>query len=217
MANRSKFYFLKAGFSILIFACAISPAWGLDCPACGAKDLPSLILICPNCSKSLHSVESVVKARSTASLIIEMIYTGERPEKLPDYGKLFINKKYKGNVPIIDRERREKVVIGSDRKGLGHDYTALYRVEKRDLDTGLYKVQVEMVFKRYNGFLKSHKRVDFPRVMLKSGEKTVIRHAFSGPGDFKIKGQKNPEKQESDAPFLNYGTGTISLELPIIN
>lgn len=215
MANQSKLYSHFPRLLLLAALFLASPVWAIDCPQCGTRDIPSLVFACPKCSNSLHTVESIVKARSTATLVIEMLFTGEHPERLPDYGKLFINKKYKGNIPLIDREARDKVQLESDRKGLGHDYTAIFRTEKRDMDTGLYKVQVEMVFTRARGLMKSHRRVDFPRVMLKSGEKTFIRHAFSGPGDFQKKGGKMG-KSENDTPYLNYGSGTVSLELPLL-
>jgi len=218
MASHSRIFFQKfSKFFTFLFLFLSSPILALDCKNCGEKDIPTLLFACPKCGGQLHSVESRVQARSTATLVIELFYTGERPDDLPEYGKLFINRKFRGNIPLVEREKKDPIRIENDKKGLGVDFTGVYRIEKRNMDIGLHEIQVEMMFKRLSGIWKSHRRVVFKNVVLKSGEKTTIRHFFSGPKNFSKK--KPPEKAvpNPDRPIVQGASGTLALEFPIFN
>lgn len=216
-----RMFFRRRSLAMLLFVLSIfcpSPIlFALDCGACGAKDFPDLTMVCPKCNRDLHGTRSRLQARSTAILQIEILYVGNRPERLPDYAKLFINRKYRGNINILERENREGLQLEPGRNGLGVDYTALYRHELRNLDAGLFHVQIEMLFPRLSGYLHSLRRVDFPRISLKSGEKTVIRHVFKSPDTFSKKGQKfdGKVKDEFGLPLI-LSTGTVSIEIPLL-
>jgi len=208
---------------ILWLGAALPGAWAINCPGCSQKDLPELLMACPGCGANLHTSESLVKARSNAALVVEILYTGDKPDKLPEYGKIFINRKYRGNIPLVEKEPREKILLESGRTGLGFDFTGVYRSEFRGLDSGLYNIHVEMVFRSLGGLYKDHRRVEFRRISLNPEEKTVIRHSFTGPGDFsKKKKPAEPKKgrpttQFLDGIYLKKATGTLSLEIPLID
>ncbi|HQG28514.1 MAG TPA: hypothetical protein PLY73_08135, partial [Candidatus Ozemobacteraceae bacterium] len=116
----------------------------LECGSCGAKGLSALTMFCPKCRQSLHTPQIQRSVRATAVLSIDLVYTGDRPDRLPEYGKLFINGVYKGNIPLIEREARQREIDLGYNRGLGHDYTAKYHADLRDLDVGVVRVEVEM-------------------------------------------------------------------------
>ncbi|NLI78023.1 MAG: hypothetical protein GX442_16520 [Candidatus Riflebacteria bacterium] len=176
-------------------------------------------MFCPSCQASLHSPRSQRAARATAVLIVEIRYDGDQPDRLPPYGKLSINRSYRGNLPLVDKEARP-AVGPSGRRGLGVDYTAVYRGEWRNLDIGLVEVTVEMKFRRAYGWARSLKRLTFPHVALKSGEKTFLQYSFSNAREFGLPQKKKdpaapPPAPGGDAVRLQTGSGTVGLEVPV--
>lgn len=214
-AGRLALLLLVAGFLLA----AGTVGWARDCPECGAKGLPELSMFCPSCQASLHSPRSQRAARATAVLIVEIRYDGDQPDRLPPYGKLSINRTYRGNLPLIDKEARSAVGVAG-RRGLGADYTAVYRGEWRNLDVGLVEVTVEMKFRRAYGWARSLKRLTFPHVSLKSGEKTFLQYSFSSAREFGQPPKKKdpaagPPAAGGDAVRLQTGSGTVGLEVPV--
>ncbi len=191
----------------------------LDCGTCGRKGLPALAMTCPQCRSLLYQPTNRVKAKKSAVLVVEIFFTGNKPEKLPEYAKLYINRKYVGNIPQTEREARGQSLATVGRTGLGFDYTAKYVTELREQHIGLVQVEVEMRFKRLFGVSRSHRRVLFRNVNLKADEKTFLRHYFDHPTTFsKVKPVPPPQDHKpgsSYVPEVKTGTGTLSLETPL--
>ncbi|HEY9070383.1 MAG TPA: hypothetical protein VIV61_08990 [Candidatus Ozemobacteraceae bacterium] len=198
----------------------------LDCGSCGAKGLSGLAMYCPFCKAALHTAEKQQKAGSKASLAIDILYTGDRPDRLPEYGKLYINGRYRGNIEQTEREARRTSIDTGHSTGLGFDYTARYHTDLRDLAPGVFRVEVEMKFKRLFGLARSIRRVCFPHVGLRSGEKTLIQHTFSRGSRFQ---ERTPASAPPLLPYLpglpampsmselldvKSGTGTLAIEMP---
>lgn len=213
-------------FIIAGFLAAAGAVLALECGSCGAKGLSALTMFCPKCRQSLHTPQIQRSVRATAVLSIDLVYTGDRPDRLPEYGKLFINGVYKGNIPLIEREARQREIDLGYNRGLGHDYTAKYHADLRDLDVGVVRVEVEMKFKRLFGFARSFRRVCFPYVSLRSGEKTILTHSFSRGSSFQIKANASAPAPLQLLPGLpglpslndllkiSPGTGTMGIEVP---
>lgn len=206
---------------LMIWAfCGTNSGWALDCGACGRKELPALAMHCPDCHGLLYQSENRVKAKKSAVLIVEIHYIGDKPDKLPEYAKLYINRKYVGNVPQVEKEARGQSLSAAGRTGLGFDYTAKYQTELRQLHVGMVDVEVEMRFKRLFGVSRSHRKVLFKNVNLKPDEKTFLRHYFDSAGKFsRLKPEKPAEGRtksgDSYVPELKMGTGTLTLETPV--
>lgn len=205
---------------VAFFLSGTMPVAALDCGSCGRQGLSALTMFCPDCKALLNQPSNRVKAKKSAVLTVEIYYTGDHPEKLPEYAKLYINRKYAGNIPQTEREARGQSLATPGRSGLGFDYTAKYATELREQHVGMVQVEVEMRFKRLLGVSRSHRRVLFRNVNLKPDEKTVLRQYFDHPTTFsKVK----PELSASDArkpgnsfvPEMKTGTGTVSLETPL--
>lgn len=214
---------------LAVFLAVSFAARALECGACGAKGLSALTMFCPKCRESLHTPQIQRSVRATAVLSIDIIYTGDRPDRLPEYGKIFINGVYKGNIPILEREARLREIDTGYDRGLGHDYTAKYHADLRDLDVGVVRVEVEMKFKRLYGFARSLRKVCFPYVALKSGEKTVLTHSFSRGSSFQNKANASATPPLQILPGLpglpslnellkvSPGTGTMGIEMPFFD
>ncbi len=192
----------------------------LDCGSCGRQGLSALTMVCPDCKALLNQPSNRVKAKKSAVLAVEIYFTGDKPEKLPEYAKLYINRKYVGNIPQTEREPRGQSPATPGRTGLGFDYTAKYAVELREQHVGMVQVEVEMRFKRLFGVSRSHRRVLFRNVNLKPDEKTVLRHYFDHATTFSKVKPVPPSPQErktgeSYVPEVKTGTGTLSLETPL--
>ncbi len=217
LAARGRPSVLLLAAGLVLAAAAVG--WARDCPDCGAQGLPELSMFCPTCQAPLHSPRSQRAVRATAVLIVEIRYDGDQPDRLPPYGKLSINRAYRGNLPLVDKEPRP-AVSGAGRRGLGADYTAVYRGEWRNLDVGLVEVTVEMKFRRAYGWARSLKRLTFPHVSLKSGEKTFLQYSFSSAREFGQPPKKKdpaapPPAPAGDAIRLQTGSGTVGLEVPV--
>lgn len=208
--------FLKALLAVTLYLSVGKSVFAVDCATCGQKDLPDLAMLCPKCQTLLHTPQSRVKACSTAALVVEVIYTGDNPDKLPEYAKVFLNRKLLGNIPIIDKESRKPVKLDTGRKGLGEEFTAIYRNEFRDLFIGTVKIQIEMRFKKLYGILKNVRRVEFPFVELKQGEITTLKHTFNDPRKFQNKDQ-HPNSPSNKFPIkFECATGSIGIEVPLM-
>ena len=212
---------LAWAYLCFLFIAVSGVAVGLDCGACGQKNVPTLAMYCPKCHGLLCQPENRVKASKTAALVVDIYYTGDRPERLPEYGKLFVNGKYCGNIPQKEKEARESRMNQDGRHGLGADYTAKYSLELRNLSDGVIEVMVEMRFKRLYGLGRSHRRIFFPRVGLKPDQKTCISHHFESARNFHLKPKESlasgtrPPVGENFTPELKMGTGAIELETPL--
>lgn len=178
------FFFPRILFLLGIVFFVPSHLWGMDCPNCQAKNIPELGLLCPNCGEMVNSAASKFKEKSAATLVIEIVYTGDSLRQLPEYGKFFLNRKYKGNIPLIEKEGRSPILLESGHSGIGHDFTAIYRGEWRNLNEGMVDVQLEMMFQRFSGMFKSFRRAEYSHISLKAGEKKIIRHEFNSQADF---------------------------------
>ncbi|MBF0499158.1 MAG: hypothetical protein HQM09_03455 [Candidatus Riflebacteria bacterium] len=190
----------------------------LDCPVCGAKGISALVMYCPTCKSELHMSETTNRGKKTAALQIEIIYTGDKPDKLPETGRILFNRRPKGEISLVEREVRERYAIPGEKKhGVGIDYTALYRGEIRELAEGVVDVTVEMTFPWVFGLLKRTNRVTFPRVGFKPGETVKLHHTFSHPNLFSQRGETPARKKNilPDLPHLKTATGTLSIELPL--
>jgi hypothetical protein len=198
----------------------MAPLQALDCPHCGHIGLPNLVLLCTACRKNPHSAGGKRAQYPGTLFSIEIKYTGNHPERLPEYAKLFMGGAYKGNIPLIERQEKEKVVLQTGRTGLGFDYTAFYRLDLKNLVEGVYTIELEMQFKRYKGLLKEKKRVTFPYMALKKGHRLVIQHVFQDSREFSQTKKKSKPSTGSlpfvlPQPELRMGSGTMSLETPI--
>jgi hypothetical protein len=196
-----------------------------DCPACGAENMPDLIMLCPECGANMHDYAYEKKGTDRSALIIRLYYTGNNPNKLADYAKLYINGKYKGNIELTEKQSRKEDINGWN-NGLGDTFTALYEKEFREIPIGQLKVEVEMKFTRMYGLARSYKRAVFPYVNFTGKEKTVIEHYFESAVDFSVTDKKKKEtiKEESKKEIpvvsdtkLKTGTGTVKLDIGLFD
>ncbi|MBI3038129.1 hypothetical protein HYY75_03615 [bacterium] len=204
--------------SVLVSALILglsSSAAGVDCGNCGKTGIPNLSLICPKCRSNIYPFEIVSKTLTRAILIVELSYTGGNPHRLPPYGKVYINRKYKGNIYLVQNSRPERVQVNLNPRVLNQNCSALYRLELSDLMEGVVGVTVRMRFIRGLGLLRSHRWVKFPRVSLVSGEKTVLRHVFASARWFNRKVPTSVSTQNIDKPRLATSTGVVGIDIPI--
>lgn len=194
-----------------------SLAWPLmatDCPGCGIKGLPGLVMVCPECSASLHDPVLQLKNQEKAKLRIRLLYTGEKPDRLPAYGKLYINGKYLGNIDLAEKEERSQDFEASWSDGLGREYTAVYEKICDQIAPGILKIEIEMKFDRLYGFGRSYKRVVFPYVGFKGGEKTTVEHYFNSAATFHQykPGKRKPIPVVSEAK-IQAANGNVALNI----
>lgn len=200
---------------LMLFASVI-PCIGAECPSCGATDVSALAMLCPECSTNMHD-PIYRNPRETRSILkIRLLYTGTRPEKLPGYGKLYINGRYKGNIELIEKQTPENQGNLVWENGLGKDFSAYYEKVVDNLPAGVLKVEVEMKFDRMFGFGRSYKRVVFPYVAFKEGERTIVEHYFNSASTFHKYKPGTPKKIPlvSDAKIQG-ASGTVALNVPL--
>ncbi len=190
------------------------PLSAADCPACHATDLPGLVMICPECGVNLHDPVIKIQNQQQASLRIRLLYTGDRPERLPPYGKLYINGIYRGNIDLVEREERGKEFDVTWSDGLGKEYTAVYERIFDQVAPGVLKIEVEMKFARLYGAGRSYKRVVFPYVGFKGGEKTSVEHYFNCAATFNRykPGKRQPIPILSDSKIQG-ASGTVAINI----
>lgn len=204
-------------FFRVIFFLLFSLAWPLmaiDCPGCGTRGLPGLVMVCPECSASLHDPVVQLKNQEKAKLCIRLLYTGDKPDRLPAYGKLYINGKYLGNIDLAEKEERSQDFEASWSDGLGREYTAVYEKICDQIAPGILKIEIEMKFDRLYGLGRSFKRVVFPYVGFKGGEKTTVEHYFNSAATFHQykPGKRKPIPVVSEAK-IQAANGTVALNI----
>lgn len=189
---------------VALFSFIASLSWALDCPNCGRTNLPSLVMVCPQCQAMVHTAEVQAKQKCNSTLAIEVYYTGKRCDQLPTKGAILLNRKLTGDLPLIDRADRAGLVLsGVDREGLGVDYTAVYRGEVHGLREGVYDLQIEMSLPWLTEHLRQNRRVVFPRIGLKQGQTTLVRHIFRSPGTFSNRPKPADEQAHPSVTLLS--------------
>lgn len=208
-------------FLIIIGPCAL---WATDCPSCGATDVPSLSMACPECGANIYDYKYDKKGTDRSALIVRLYYTGDNPDKLSSYAKLFVNGKYMGNIEQIEKQSRKTEGMHGWSDGLGNEFTALYEKEFRNIPVGMLKVEIEMRFNRLYGYGRSYKRVAFPYVQFNGKQKTFIEHHFESAVDFTVpdkeKKNKKPDINVKDIPIVSdtkviAGSGTVKLDVGV--
>ncbi|OGK08848.1 MAG: hypothetical protein A2W80_06335 [Candidatus Riflebacteria bacterium GWC2_50_8] len=200
---------------ILLFP-ALVLAEGQVCPACGAEELASLAMVCPECGVNLHSPLLKAQQKPRARLRIRLLYTGGNPDKMPNYGKLYINGTYLGNIDMIEKQSKIDDYAQIWSNGLGKDFTAYYEKVVDSVPAGVLKVEVEMKFSRFYGLGSSLKRVVFPYTSFSSGENTSLDHYFSSPSTFnQHKPVKAPPIPIVSEAKLQGASGTVAHNVPL--
>ena len=210
--------------ALMLFAFPFS-AKAMNCPACGAENMPDLVMLCPECGANMYDYAYENKGTDRSALIIRLYYTGNNPNKLAEYAKLYINGNYKGNIELTEKQSRKSDISGWN-NGLGNTFTAFYEKEFRDIPVGQLRVEVEMKFNRMYGLGRSFKRAVFPYVQFNGKEKTVIEHYFESAVDFSVTDKKKKEqiKEESKKEIpvvsdtkLKTGSGTVKLDIGLFD
>ena len=221
------FFFNKT--AVLLIILMFVSLWQVeakDCPACGAENMPDLVMLCPECGANLYDYAYEKKGTDRSALIIRLYYTGNNPNKLAEYAKLYINGKYKGNIELVEKQSRKEEDLRGWSNGLGDTFTALYEKEFRDIPIGQLKVEVEMKFNRMYGLGRSFKRAVFPYIKFSGKEKTVIEHYFESAVDFSVTDKKKKEKLKEEAhkeipvvsdTKLKTGSGTVKLDVGLFD
>lgn len=202
---------LLISLMLLVFQIAAS---AIDCPVCQQKDLPGLAMVCPDCNANLHDESLRMQSQDHSSLRIRLLYTGDNPDRLPPYGKLYINGEYSGNIDMSEKEERSAEFAANWNDGLGKEYTALYEKVLDKVAPGVLKVEVEMKFDRLYGYGRSFKRVVFPYVGFKGGEKTTVDHYFNSATTFHQykPGKRQPIPVISDTKIQG-ASGTVAVNI----
>jgi len=200
---------------ILLFP-AMTMAEGQTCPSCGAKDLATLAMVCPECDANLHNYKLKAMQKPRGRLRIRLLYTGGNPDRMPNYGKLYINGRYCGNIDMTEKQKTDDEYAQVWANGLGKDFTAYYEKVVENVAAGMLKVEVEMKFSRFYGLGSSLKRVEFPYTTFKGGEDTSLDHYFSSASTFS---QHKPVKREpipviSEAK-LQGADGQVAVNVPL--
>ena len=221
------FYKKTVFFAVIFFALAFAfEVKAKDCPACGAENMPDLVMLCPECGVNMHDYAYENKGTDRSALIIRLYYTGNNPNKLADYAKLYINGNYKGNIDLVEKQSRKDTELTGWNNGLGSTFTALYEKEFRNIPVGQLKVEVEMKFNRMYGLGRSFKRAVFPYVNFSGKEKTFIEHYFESAVDFSVtdkkKKQQIKEESKKEIPVvsdtkLKTGSGTVKLDIGLFD
>jgi hypothetical protein len=203
---------------VAIIVMTTIPALAVDCTHCNATDISSLAMACPECGKNLHDSKTRHTKRKYSELTVQMLFTGDNPDKLPEYGKLFLNGKYVGNIPLTEKEARSKDFDQHWQDGLGTNYTAMYEKTLKNVPSGILKVEVEMRFKRLYGFGRSFKKVVFPYVSFKDNQRTTITHTFdSATGFSKFKPVKQKPIPIVSEAKLQAASGSVALNVPLFD
>lgn len=214
MANKNLY---KIIFVVTLVLCSsVNTLFAITCSYCHAKNISSLAMVCPECGHSLHDIKSTQLAKKESGLVIRLLYTGDNVANLPRYAKLYINKKYRGNIPLEECEVRKNGFSQSWSSGLGKDFTAYYEKKIKNVPAGILKVEVEMKFKRLYGFGRSYKRVVFPYVSFKPDKKTVISHYFNSAVTFsKYKPPKRNKIPVVSDMKVQAAKGNVALNVPL--
>ena len=201
-------------FCILVWVgLAIGPAFALVCPHCGATDLAELVLVCPDCGKDVHKVEFHGIRPSATYLAIDLNYLGRRFHRLPPYGKVYLNNRYIGNIPLVRSGEADADPALRFSKDGPPGVTGQYRREWRNLQAGQVKIEVKLRFPRMYGMAHSERTLTFPFAQLKAGEKTILTHRFNAMRSFGARTQNPvpPPPRKLPVEFVT-GSGTARLE-----
>jgi len=204
----------QISFLIVVMLTVCGSAIAGDCPACGAKELSGLTMLCPECNADLHDITTRNARIERSSLRVRLLYTGDKPDRLPAYGKLYINGKYHGNIDLVEKEERNSEFAASWNDGLGREYTALYEKVIENVTPGVLKIEVEMKFDRLYSLGRSYKKVVFPYVGFKEGEKTTVDHYFNSAATFNQykPGKRKPIPIVSETK-LQGASGTVAINV----
>ena len=202
--------------AIMLFLPVLALADGQICPACKAEEVASLAMVCPECGASMYSPRLKTQVKRRARLRIRLLYTGKNPDRVPAYGKLYINNRYRGNIDLVEKQDKPEEFDQIWSNGLGRDFTAIYEKIVEDVPAGILKIEVEMKFDRMHGFGRSYKRVVFPYTSFKAGEDTALDHYFNSPATFS---QHKPVKTQP-IPIISEvkmqgASGTVALNVPL--
>ena len=214
MANK---YTKKILYIVVVIICSFTGTlMAKNCPYCHAEYISSLAMVCPECHRGLHDSKSAQLSKKESGLIIRLFYTGDNISNLPQYAKLYINKKYKGNIDLAECEVRKKGFSQSWSSGLGKEFTAYYEKKITNVPVGILKVEVEMKFKRLYGFGRSYKKVVFPYVSFKPNEKTVVSHYFNSASTFDKYKPANRKKIPVISDMkVQAAKGNVALNVPL--
>ncbi len=203
-------------FLLIILVFAPIQAEAGECPHCHAEGISTLQMNCPECGQNLHDPALKYNALQKSELTVRLLYTGQNPERMPPYGKLFVNGVYHGNIDMVEKEVISKDFHHSWSDGLGKEYTAVYEKNLSNIPSGVLKIEVQMRFDRFYGLGRSYKKVVFPYVSFKPGEKTTVSHRFKSAATFH---QYKPEAQRPlpvvSEMKLQGASGTVALNVPL--
>ena len=187
-----------------------------ECPSCHATGISALAMECPDCGANLHDPRIKFKGRQESELIVKLLYTGNDTANLPPYGKLYINGKYYGNIPLIECQDKADNFSQAWANGLGKDFSAYYEKRVKKLPVGTLRVEVKMKFKRLYGFGRSYKKVCFPYVGFEANKKTVIKHYFNSAVSFhKYKPTKRKPIPVVSEAKIQAASGSVALNVPL--
>ncbi len=201
----------------IILLLQLSGAEAATCPACRIDGITSLAMVCPECGADMHERTGSSNEQERASFRIRLLYTGDRPERLPPYAKLYINGRYCGNIELAERQTSSELQQ-KWANGLGESFSAIYEKLIRDISPGTVKIEIEMKFDRLFGFGRSLKRVVFPYVSFRAGERTTLDHYFRAASSFH---QYNPAKPQPlpviSAAKVQGASGTVALNIGLFD
>jgi len=203
-------------WAIFLLFPALLFAENLICPFCHTDGLASLAMVCPECGSNLHNSLTRTQQQAKARLRVRLFYTGGNPNRMPNYGKLYINGKYSGNINMIEKQITQDEFSQVWSNGLGKNFNAYYEKIIGKIPAGILKVEVEMKFSRFHGLGSSRKRVVFPYTSFSGGEDTSLDHYFSAASTFS---QHKPVKKQpipivSEAK-LQGADGQIAVNVPL--
>ncbi|MGM0600071.1 MAG: hypothetical protein ACQETH_09685 [Candidatus Rifleibacteriota bacterium] len=199
----------------LVILCS-GPLMAAECSVCGAQGISALNMLCPECGAQLHDPALNYNSLKKSTLTIQLYYTGPNPERMPPYGKIYINNEYVGNIPMTEKEIKSEDFSQNWTDGLGKEFTASYEKNLRDIPPGMLAIEIEMKFDRFFGLARSYKRVRFPYVGFESGKNTLVKHYFDSPVNFtKFKPEPRKPIPVISEMKLQGASGSVALNIPL--
>jgi hypothetical protein len=208
---------IRATILLLILVTSFcSPIFGAECAVCGAQGISSLNMLCPECGAQLHDPALNYNSLKKSTLTIKLYYTGSNPDRMPPYGKIYINNEYVGNIPMTEKELQSEDFSQDWTDGLGKEFSACYEKNLRDIPPGMLAIEIEMKFDRFYGLARSYKRVKFPYVGFESGKNTMLKHYFDSAVNFS---KFKPDPKKPIPVFsemkLQGASGSVALNIPL--
>jgi hypothetical protein len=203
-------------FLLVLFHWSAVMMHAAECPVCRASDISELAMVCPECGSEMHDPALNYNSLEKSTLTVALYYTGKNPDRMPPYGKLYINGEYMGNIPMIEKELIVKDFSQTWSDGLGKKYSAYYEKHLDNIAAGILKVEVEMKFDRFYGLGRSFKRVVFPYVSFEEGARTRVNHYFNLAVTFS-KYDPPPKKPLPVVSEMKIqgASGTVALNVPL--